>query len=578
MFVFTLSSLRRISALAAFSVLCLLARGDSWTHPLFYAPPLAAETPVRPLPAPRAVAEKPARLQPTPARAAAAAARLSCERKIRDARATPASPGTPELDAVRARLFTYAKAEPVLFVRRPLPTAKASKNAVVYRALLERTSSPWSVLKRLWPALSARPDLGRSVLLREGYLYAEKPHLAFSMVDLVSAQMLFSDDRIWVQRGERLLFAERTRSGEYVFSGGEEDGNTVRLMLFDRVGTGEPPPPIHRGLRAVRQRLGFDRMKIVHITENAVVADLRYGSAWVTTLLRAEGPSLRLECELVPEQQADEVEAARADHDRRLRVLEPLRRAMAAQVEDGLPFDEPRTEYGQQDGALRPRWRDAYETGRTWFDFQDDRYYVFNARGKPLVPQVCIDFIFDTFARASGSWWRDRGEPRERRGKIPDFGASGEDLRRTTSLVELATRQPEDFDLYTIPDAERIAFKRGKQLSEYLQREADRFVPGDVVMIRGYVPWQKPWLPLEMHVHSFFIYESDPLTGIPIALAGNPGRPLLQTWQFEAFRTPERFLWYRIRPHLDWLEQLLQPLPSGAKLPAPPPLSVESKR
>jgi hypothetical protein len=61
---------------------------------------------------------------------------------------------------------------------------------------------------------------------------------------------------------------------------------------------------------------------------------------------------------------------------------------------------------------------------------------------------------------------------------------------------------------------------------------------------------------------------------MPIALAGNPGRPLLQTWQFEAFRTPDRSIWHRIRPRLEWLESIVAP--GGADdPPGPPPLTAE---
>jgi hypothetical protein len=77
-----------------------------------------------------------------------------------------------------------------------------------------------------------------------------------------------------------------------------------------------------------------------------------------------------------------------------------------------------------------------------------------------------------------------------------------------------------------------------------------------------------------MHFHSFFIYETDPVSGMPIALAGNPGRPLLQTWQFEAFRTPDRSIWYRIRPRLDWLESAGANADFGGPA-TPPPLTAE---
>ena len=109
-----------------------------------------------------------------------------------------------------------------------------------------------------------------------------------------------------------------------------------------------------------------------------------------------------------------------------------------------------------------------------------------------------------------------------------------------------------------MPESARVPLKHSISLSEYLANESDRFIPGDVVLIRGYAPWDKPWRPRVMHFHSFFVYESDPITGFPSMLVGNPGRPLLQTWQFEAFRTPNRSIWYRMRPTLPWLEEVVE--------------------
>ena len=65
---------------------------------------------------------------------------------------------------------------------------------------------------------------------------------------------------------------------------------------------------------------------------------------------------------------------------------------------------------------------------------------------------------------------------------------------------------------------------------------------------------------------------------MPITLAGNPGRPLLQTWQFEAFRTPDRSIWTRVRPHLDWLETVVDVNERDSEaLNVPAPLAVDRK-
>jgi hypothetical protein len=500
--------------------------------------------------------------------------RVDCQQKLALELASETLPGAPGLEAARGRVLLYAKAEPTQFVRKPELDQSVTKSARSYRSMLQRTSSPWSMLHKLLPVFAANQELARAVLLREGYLYADKPELAFALVDLISAQLLFNEKDIWIHRGERVLRASRTRGGNYAFTDGPEKGKRVRLLLFDRIGTGDVPTALHRDFRGLRQRLGFDRAKVVHQTTVGTVADLRYGSVWVRSLLRAEGARFELDCEAPNPEAAPIVAEHRAEQARKARVLEPLRRAMVASVEDGLPFDEPRTEYGQQDGQLRNVWRRAYEAGRHTFEFQDDQYNVFNLRGAPLVPEVCVDFLFDTYSRAGGTWWRERGQKREVVYGKWDFAKETElDLRKATSIVDLAQSRPDWLELHQLPERERIPFKYNQQLVDYLIGHADEYLPGDIVLIRGYAPWDKPWKPKIMHFHSFFVYESDPLTGMPMTLAGNPGNPLLQTWQFEAFRTPERSIWYRLRPKISWLERVVKVDEKPAT--NAPPLSVD---
>ena len=82
-----------------------------------------------------------------------------------------------------------------------------------------------------------------------------------------------------------------------------------------------------------------------------------------------------------------------------------------------------------------------------------------------------------------------------------------------------------------------------------------------------------PWDPREPHYHSFFIYESDPMTGFPMAIAGNAGRPSIRVWRTESLRTPKRMLVRRLRPRLEWLELLVIDADAQAA-EEPPPLAV----
>ena len=246
--------------------------------------------------------------------------------------------------------------------------------------------------------------------------------------------------------------------------------------------------------RALRYRLHFDAARIVRLTEQSVLADLRYGQDWVPSVLRAEGARLELVCELVPETAAARVANHRAESERRVRALEPLRHAMLAQIEEALPFDEPISESGQQDGFLRAAWSRAYLAGRRSYRFNGDRYPVYDLQGRPQPPQVCIDFLYDTLERASGTWWRPFGQTPERMRGAVDFGTlTNTALRRADRFVDFARSQPERFEVQEVPASERVPMWNKQAFYRSLEQSSDRFRAGDIVLIRGYTPFERRW-------------------------------------------------------------------------------------
>lgn len=495
----------------------------------------------------------------------------SCEERIALALAEPALPGTPELDEVRTDVFANVKAEPVIFVRPPVPDPDASATAQAHGKLIRGTRAPWGVIERMLPALAANPLAARQAVLREGYLFAETPRLALALYAHVSAHHLFDEPRIWVQRGERKRWAIKKKD-RYVWEDGDETGGPVRLLVFDRVGVGDPTPGVHRDLRSLRQRLYFDRFAIRHLLELSIVANLRYGALWVPTLLRSEGARLELECEAVPERSAADLGVWREREGRRQRALYGLRRTMLAQMNEGLRFDEPKTEIGQQDGHLRMSWEQAYKSGRRKFDFNGDEYRVFGPKDEPIPPQVCVDFLVDTLERASGTWWRPRGEPPGRMIGGLHFGdRERRELRSTRRFIEFALEKSDWFDVRRPEPKERIEIGKLARLTRTLHERADDYAPGDMVVIHGWTPWDE----LERHYHTFFIYESDPVSGFPLAVVGNAGRPTMRVLRTEANRTPKRSIVARIRPRLEWLESIL-PAPEDDAPLTPAPLVPES--
>src|SRR6185436_10763337 len=106
-------------------------------------------------------------------------------------------------------------------------------------------------------------------------------------------------------------------------------------------------------------------------------------------------------------------------------------------------FDEPLHEYGfQLDGTLRRKWLSAYLHGRDKFAFNGDAYQVFDPKGRPLTPEVCVDFLTDTFERMGGTGFKNRGETRSRVSGRIDFdameGVDRVELRRVPGFVKFA--------------------------------------------------------------------------------------------------------------------------------------------
>ena len=510
---------------------------------------------------------------PTPSAAPAAAtaesARLAdCRAKIAAVEAQPAEPGAPGLEQRRAEILGRAKAEPVLFRRAPKPTS-GSVEVESLRAQLHSSPSPGWALHGVYKTVGNRPDVARALLLSEGYLYSEIPSLAASFVDVVELHHLFREPEITLQRGGQTLRAKKGKFFWYEYVDGPERGQRARLLLFDRVWVSgkDPGPPLHLDLRRVAADAGMERVRVRRITAEQVLADARHGGHWVPTLLRVkDGARLELECQAEPAEHQAEIAHARGLALRRQRAVDRVRGAIVTMVGEALPFDEPKTEEGQQDGNLRPAWRWAYTHGWDSYTFNEDTYMVFDLQGRPKVPQVCIDFVTDAFERASGTWWGDRTAERQRiRGQV-DFDDVGIDNRRSVEVfLRFAKDRPEMFDVTRLPDEERIRFSERGAFFAHLGEHADRYVPGDVVAIHG------PRSDGENHWHSFFVYDSDPLTGLPTLLASNAGRPRIRSWEGEMRAAPLRSIHSRVRPRLEWLEAVIR-LDAAAATREPPPL------
>jgi len=469
----------------------------------------------------------------------------TCRARIAALTADPSLPGTPELDARRAEIFGRARGEPLLWLREPRRTDETLLPAAARasaKALRERPGFS-SVKAALARHKGDRATL-RALLLREGYVYSSDPHEALALVGSLELTALFDDPKLVLQRGERVL--ELTRQSGRFASYRSADGRSAELLFGDRVATSRDAlgPTLHRDLRALARASGFERARVTHRGERALLAELRLGGTWVKTLLESDGANLTIACMDAPRDERERIRSSQRADARRRSALARLRSAIDEQVAEAVPFDRPKDEKtAERDGQLRPEWRFAYLRGQPFFSHEEVSYPVFDPKGRPLPPQMCVDFVLDSFERASGTWYSPRGgELGRKRGGL-DFDQYGIKNRRAVLAFEqFAKDTPELFEHERMKAEERIPFGERARFFRFLVDNADRFRPGDVVAIQG-----KKADGL-IHQHAILIEDVDPLTGFPDALADQMKRPRRRTWEGIMAEAPLRSLLFHVRP------------------------------
>lgn len=491
---------------------------------------------------------------PPPAAASAPASAASpaapaCAARIAEASARPAGKGAPAFDAARAEFLGRARSEPMVFVHEP--TASSAALPVALQDARQRLDKgpPGVRVTQVVKRHERDPAALRALLLRDGYVYAPDPHDALALATLLHVGDLFDAPEVWLQRGAQLsrLELQRTRGARvYRHADGPSQGQTAELLFGDRVAASrqELDKPLHRDLRALAEAEGFDRARIVHRGDDALVAELRFGATWARALLPSRGAELSLGCLDGSAEELARVEEHRRDSLPRRQALGRLSRSVTELVGEALRFDRPEGEKtAERDGQLRPAWFDAYQRGAQSFAFDGHSYPVHDPSGRAWPPEVCVDFVLDSFERASGTWFTPRGEPPARVvGKV-DFDAYGIKNRRAVLAFEkFAASQPELFDVRRFRDQERIAFEHRSRFFQFLVDNADDFRPGDVLAIHGL---KRDGL---IHQHAILLERTDPVSGFPYGLADQMKRPRRRTWEGIMAEAPRRSLLYRIHP------------------------------
>ncbi|MCS6900157.1 MAG: hypothetical protein RMJ98_10900 [Myxococcales bacterium] len=478
-----------------------------------------------------------------------------CQERIQQLRGLPALPGAPGFEGKRSELLGRGKGEPVVFLRAPRFEENLPLRLSLIREEMKR-HNPWLGIPKVMEQLRYFPQDLRRLFLAEGYVYSESPAEAAVLLDVLKFGRLFRESELWVARGGETFRVVRDKQGVYRYAEGPQEGEEAALLFGDRVATSVAGlgPRLHRDLTALVEAHHPDQIRLGWLTERGAVGELRYGEHWIPAVLEDDGMRYTLGCLAIPPVHRAVVEAQKEANAQRAGSLKRLREAIHAMVEERLRFDEPLEEVGQQDGSLRPAWKWAYDHDATTYSFNGVGYQVFDSKGRPHPPQVCIDFVLDAYERASGSWFQRAEQPRKRVLGAIDFDAMDVKNRRSAAeVVAFASAHPEMFEVWTLPDEERIPFARRSDFFAYIDQHRERFQVGNVVIIHGF---KDDGL---VHYHSFLIESVDPLTGFPYRLAGNAGRPRLQSWEGVMRSAPRRSIRHVLIPRTAWLKAVLPP-------------------
>jgi hypothetical protein len=191
---------------------------------------------------------------------------------------------------------------------------------------------------------------------------------------------------------------------------------------------------------------------------------------------------------------------------------------------------------------LRPAWEQAYRHGRSFYEFNGDRYMTMY-KGKPFVPQVCADFIIDTIDRTASTWYRSSLKaPHKTLGRYnmrTSMEVVGLVPRRVNDVLEFFERNPTQFQM--LFKGRGPVTSQTKELKVWMKSLNVQL--GDIIIFRGRAPWDHG---LEEHWHSLFVTQLD-VEGYVEKVTGNSIYPVERTLRIEGNRAPKRHVTNIIR-------------------------------
>jgi hypothetical protein len=321
----------------------------------------------------------------------------------------------------------------------------------------------------------------------------------------------------------------------------------ARLTLFDRVGLpGEIDEPIGPyELNRLRREYGFEYVQVGEETPAGRAGTVLFvdGSRYPVQLARVDSGRSLLGIIGEPWEIQTSIERSLLESE----VLDGITGMAFRMVRENLFFDEPANEVGQQDGIMRIAFHHAFREGFLQYVVNGVKYDIYDVLGRPRPPQVCIDFITDAVERYTGTWWPLAEEERTRRNRGPLNIRHYMSYRQVRSLVAIGEEYPQASSNYTFEEPNQVPYAERSAFFDNLWESRDVFRPADVVVIYGLRPDGR------FHYHSFMVYETDPLYGLPIVFADNAGHARIRSWHNIMANSPRRSIRTRVRFNPYWV-------------------------
>ncbi|MCG2718854.1 MAG: hypothetical protein L6408_08495, partial [Nanoarchaeota archaeon] len=464
-----------------------------------------------------------------------------------------------------------------LYTRRPERTEEQKKiveqNGIDVVLLDERDTLINTVeyAKDLLSKYANQKEVLRSIFLPSGYFFTENKDLAIWLYRNTNFETFFNEDVIYVFRGHELIGLRkkkvltqlrrdwRPRSAKNQEMYCTENSESQAYLLFnDRVAInidGLTSNKHHTNIEDLQSKLMFNTLKI-NGADKGLKVSLRYSNKeYVEGILKYNEDLIKFVPTSISQEEYETLLDKRKEF---FDFKDKLIWAINQFQEDEVFFDEPQGERDdeQLDGLLRGLWKRAYYKGETEYTFRGVTYDVFASNGNVKTPQVCIDFVRDTFERASGNWYNPKGEKPGKTKGFLDFKKDlnlkdGYDLRRIAKLMKIAEKHKDKFEVFNTPEENRVSYEAGKAFYDnllYLANGDMDLQSGDIFLIYGPVDYDNT-----MHYHSGIISNVDPLTGFPIQLIQISWNVMFDYLESTMINTETRWAHGRIRIRPEWI-------------------------